>query len=84
QTVSMIDTATNKVVGTPITVGFPYGVAITPDGRKVYVTSFDTVSVIKTATNKVVATIPVLAGGGLAVTTARRSMSRTLARRRFR
>ena len=37
-TVSVINTATNTVVGSPITVGnFPMGVAVTPDGSKVYV-----------------------------------------------
>jgi YVTN family beta-propeller protein len=66
-TVSVIDTATNTVVGSPITVGqIPVGAAVTPDGSKVYVAnSFDnTVSVIDTATNTVVTTIPV--GGFLA------------------
>ena len=39
-TVSVIDTATNTVVGSPIPVGsFPFGVAVTPDGSKVYVTN---------------------------------------------
>jgi YVTN family beta-propeller protein len=49
-TVSVIDTATNSVVGSPIRVGDgPEGVAITPDGTKAYVTNCDddTVSVIK-------------------------------------
>jgi YVTN family beta-propeller protein len=33
-TVSVIDTETNKVVGSPIVVGSgPFGVAVTPDGR---------------------------------------------------
>ncbi len=37
-TVSVIDTATNTVIGSPIPVGNnPYGVAVTPDGSKVYV-----------------------------------------------
>ena len=61
-TVSMIDTATNTVVGFPILVGNqPFGVAVTPDGSKVYVANFNdnTVSVIATATNTVVSTIPV-------------------------
>jgi YVTN family beta-propeller protein len=61
-TVSVIDTPTNKVVGTPITVGTtPAGVAVTPDGKHVYVTNsgVGTVSVIDTATNTVAATIPV-------------------------
>jgi len=73
--VSVIDTATNTVVGSPITVGrFPQGVAVTPDGSKVYVTNVQSpnpsvVSVIATATNTVIATIPL--GGtsiGVAVT----------------
>ena len=41
-TVSVIDTATNTVVGFLIPVGnLPYGVAITPDGTKVYVTNLN-------------------------------------------
>ena len=62
-TVSVINTATNAVVGSPITVGdVPFGIAITPDGTKAYVTNQfdDTVSVINTATNAVVGSpIPV-------------------------
>src|SRR5262249_46556356 len=57
-TVSVIATATNTVVGLPIPVGtLPLGVAVTPDGSMVYVASFGdgsvngTVSVIATATN---------------------------------
>src|SRR6266566_5205754 len=60
-TVSVIATATNTVVGSPIPVGsYPIGVAVTPDGSKVYVTNAldNTVSVIATATNTVTATIP--------------------------
>jgi YVTN family beta-propeller protein len=56
-TVSVIATATNTVVGSPITVGTnPEGVAVTPDGSKVYVANHgsNTVSVIATATNTVV------------------------------
>ena len=56
-TVSVIDTATNAVVGSAIPVGSePVGIAITPDGTKAYVTNrnADTVSVINTATNAVV------------------------------
>jgi YVTN family beta-propeller protein len=55
-TVSVIDTATNTVAGSPIPVGLnPLGVAVTPDGSKVYVANFglNTVSVIETATNTV-------------------------------
>ncbi len=54
-TVSVIDTTTDTVIGDPILVGrVPYGVAVTPDGSKVYVTNgAGTVSVIDTATNAV-------------------------------
>ncbi|WP_072691679.1 YncE family protein [Rhodococcus marinonascens] len=48
-TVSVIDTATNLVVGPPIMVGAaPFGVAVTPDGSRAYVTNSggNTVSVI--------------------------------------
>src|SRR5258708_10077844 len=61
-TVSVIATATNTVVGLPIPVGSnPAGVAVTPDGSKVYVANDgdNTVSVIATATNTVTATLPV-------------------------
>ena len=69
-TVSVIDTATNTVVGSPIPVGsVPIGVAVTPDGTKVYVTNFGSanVSVIHTATKdpaskSVVKTVPVGTG----------------------
>ena len=72
-TVSVINTATNAVVGSPITVGdVPFGIAITPDGTKAYVTNQfdDTVSVINTATNAVVGSpIPVGASpSGVAIT----------------
>ena len=56
-TVSVIDTATNAVVGSAIPVGsVPVAIAITPDGTKAYVTNqnANTVSVIDTATNAVV------------------------------
>src|SRR5215472_14476590 len=60
--VTVIDTTTNKVV-TTIDVGLaPAGVAVTPDGRKVYVANravSGTVSVIDAATNTVSATIAV-------------------------
>jgi YVTN family beta-propeller protein len=73
--VLVIDTATNTVVGRILVDAFPVGVAVTPDGSKVYVrhTLVNTVSVIDTATDTVTAKI--LAGnelyeitGGLAVT----------------
>lgn len=68
-----IDTATNAVIAT-ITVGvFPSDLAITPDGRHVYVTngSPSSISVIDTATNTVSATIPFNLGdelGAIAIT----------------
>jgi YVTN family beta-propeller protein len=58
-TVSVIDTASNIVVGT-IRSSFPFGVAVTPDGSKIYAThegSPGTVSVIDTASEAVIATI---------------------------
>jgi YVTN family beta-propeller protein len=86
---------TNTVVGLPIPVGSnPWGVAVAPDGSKVYVTNTidNTVSVIGTATNTVTATIPVVETAvvclcsiwGVAVSsshlTAARSMSRRAAK----
>jgi YVTN family beta-propeller protein len=56
-TVSVINTATNMVIGSPIPVGSqPAGVAITPDGSEVYVGNqgSNTVSVIDTATATVI------------------------------
>jgi YVTN family beta-propeller protein len=75
--VSVIDTTTNTVVATiPLSSAktpAPIGIAVTPDGSKVYITNqaADSVSVIDTATNTVTATIPL--GGtdnpiGIAVT----------------
>jgi YVTN family beta-propeller protein len=62
-TISVIDTAKNTVVGSPIPVDFhPEGVAVTPDGKKVYVANEEagTVSVIDTAKNTVIGSpIPV-------------------------
>ena len=59
----MVDTASNTLVGTPITVGSgPTGVAVTPDGKHAYVANngSNNVSVIDTVTNTVVGTpIPV-------------------------
>jgi gliding motility-associated-like protein len=62
-TVSIINTFTNTVVGS-VSVGInPFGVAVSPDGSRVYITNYSplssSVSVINTATNTVIATIPV-------------------------
>jgi YVTN family beta-propeller protein len=62
--VSVIDTTTNQVVGIPIPVGeLPYTDAITPDGRYVYVGNekSEDISVIDTTTNQVIKTIPLAA-----------------------
>jgi YVTN family beta-propeller protein len=55
------DTATNTVISTIPVDSIPFGVAITPDGNRIYVTidTSDTVTVIDTATSAVVANIPV-------------------------
>ncbi len=57
----MIATATNTVTATIPVGAEPYGVAVTPDGRKVYFANHESnnASVIATATNTVTATIPV-------------------------
>jgi YVTN family beta-propeller protein len=72
-TVSVIDTATTppSVVATVGMGNEPAGVAVTPDGKQVYVTNFNsnTVSVIDTASNIVVATVGVGLGPvGVAIT----------------
>jgi YVTN family beta-propeller protein len=77
--VSVIDTAANTVVGAPIALGGtknPARIAVNPAGTRVYVTNVgdsatdDTVSVIDTATNTLIGPqIPVgrRIGGGIAV-----------------
>jgi YVTN family beta-propeller protein len=59
--VSLIDTATNKMVSAIDVGNGPVGVAVTPDGKHAYIANAGsgTVSVIETATNKVVKTVPV-------------------------
>jgi YVTN family beta-propeller protein len=48
--VSVIDTATNRVTATILAGSRPFGVALTPDGRHAYVTNYgsSSVSVIDT------------------------------------
>jgi YVTN family beta-propeller protein len=71
-TVSVIDTTTNKVVGSPIAVGTnPLQVAITPDGTLALVVNYgsNSVSVVNTANNTVAATVAVGVGSlGVAAT----------------
>jgi len=49
--VAVVDTAQNKVLGTITVPKGPHGLVVTPDGRKVYISSdgASTVSVIDTA-----------------------------------
>ena len=65
--VVVIATASNTVVATVGVGTLPQGVAVTPDGTKVYVVNFSdgTVSVIATASNTVVATINLSVSGGI-------------------
>jgi YVTN family beta-propeller protein len=61
QNVSVINTVTNMVTATVKVGNFPLGVAVDPDGSKVYVANAGdaTVSVIDTATNTVTTTVQV-------------------------
>jgi YVTN family beta-propeller protein/autotransporter-associated beta strand protein len=63
-TVVVVNTATNAVVGSVAVGGLPVTVAVSPDGTRAYVTNntSNTVSVINTATNTVVATAATGAG----------------------
>lgn len=65
-TVRVVDLTTDTIVGPPITVGLaPAGLAITPDGKLVYVINYvdgnpdtGTISIIEISSNTVVGTIP--------------------------
>ena len=75
-TVSVINTANNNFTATVPVGTNPLGVAVSPDGTRVYVTNANygdsgTVSVIDTATNKVTATVNIgykYSPSGVAVT----------------
>jgi YVTN family beta-propeller protein len=60
-TVLVIDAVTSKVIATVLVGYTPLGIAVTPDGSKIYVTNEgqSTVSVIDASTNKKIATIRV-------------------------
>ena len=68
---SVIDTSSNTVVATVGVEDSPVGVAVTPDGTRVYVANSQSssVSVVDTSTNSVVATVKVGNGpSGIAIT----------------
>lgn len=68
--VSVIDAASARVIAVVPVGKRPWGIAVTPDGRKVYTANgvSNDVSVIDTATLKVVATVPAGAGAwGVAI-----------------
>src|SRR6478735_9344330 len=70
QSVAVLDTVTNQVLKT-IPISAPDGLVVTPDGKKVYVSSSDTgtVKVIESANDAIVSTIAVGAKpAGIAVT----------------
>jgi len=57
-TVSVIDRATNAIVDTIGDIPGPGGVAVTHNGREVWVVAYNEVDVIDTATNSVTSRIP--------------------------
>ena len=64
-TVSVISSTTNTIIGPPVTVGTtPMGAAITPDNRWLYVVNHndETVSIIDTTTNTPTTVVPLLSG----------------------
>ena len=66
--VSVINTATNTVVAT-VALGSndPAGLAVTPDGSKLYVTNTGNVTVINTATNTIASTIAIPNSAAIAI-----------------
>ena len=66
KSVSTLDAATNKVVGTAIPTGEdPESIAITPNGKRAFVVNFvgNSVTVIETASRAPVATLPLPSNG---------------------
>jgi YVTN family beta-propeller protein len=69
--VSVINTATDppaEVTRIPVGINPSGGVAVSPDGSRVYVTTAQGLSVIDTATNTEITRIPVIANSGIVVT----------------
>lgn len=58
-TVTEISTANNSIIGS-ITVGaYPYGIAISPDGKSLYVTNNGGLDIVSTATGSIIQSIPI-------------------------
>jgi RHS repeat-associated protein len=59
--ISIVDATTNTVVGSVAIGAYPYSLAVSPDGTRLYVTSLDnnTLSVVDLASETVLAAIPV-------------------------
>ena len=57
-TVSIIDSSSNRVIGTINVAGGPHGIAYNPDNNYMYVTGQDsnTVSIIDSSSNRVIGT----------------------------
>ena len=78
--ISVVDLATGTVVATASTGSAPFGVAVAPDGARVYITSVfcdsprlpcnANVAVLDAATNRTIATLPAIFPGGVAVNAA--------------
>ncbi|MDP4038809.1 MAG: ATP-binding protein [bacterium] len=72
-TVSVVDASTNLKVNTVNVGNFPGGIAISPDGTKVYVANFadSTISIINTSNDQIIGIIPISPGSifitGLAI-----------------
>ncbi|MFD4144437.1 beta-propeller fold lactonase family protein [Streptomyces sp. NPDC058572] len=67
-TVAVIDTTNNSVIDTIASAGEPRGLAVTPDGARLYVTNFtgNSVTVVDTATNLPTPDSPITVGIGTA------------------
>ena len=61
QNVEALDAKTGAVVGTVLVAGGPHGLALTPDGKELWVVAIDAnaVVIVDTAQRKAMATMPV-------------------------